>query len=137
MNTAKKYVLLVCSAPYTYQGGDTALCFAKALIAKGHIIEQVFFYHDGVYISSDLTEPEQAERKINKDWAELARLHQVDLVVCSHSAMKRGILDQQIAQQTGHDHFNLNSRFKIQGLGQFVDAVCKADRLVSFGVHSG
>ena len=133
MNTCKKYVLLVCSAPYTYQSADTALNFARALITKGHSIVQVFFYHDGVHVGSNLTEPEQAERNISKDWAQWACTHEIELIVCSNSAMKRGILDEQIAQQTGHLNPNLNQHFKMQGLGQFVDAVSQSDRLVSFG----
>lgn len=124
---------MVCNAPYTCQSADTALNFAQALIRKGHSIEQVFFYHDGVYAGSSLTMPEQAERNITKNWAEFARLNELELVVCSHSAMKRGILDGQIARQAGHAHSNLNPQFKLAGLGQFVDAVSKSDRMVSFG----
>ena len=129
-------MLLVCSAPYTHQGADTALNFARALIKKGHAIRQVFFYHDGVHVGSSLTEPEQAERNITQDWTQLAQAHQIDLVVCSNSAMKRGILDHQIAQQTSHSSHNLHPQFKMQGLGQFVEAVGQSDRLVSFGQAS-
>ena len=130
-------MLLICGAPYTCQGADTALYFAKALIKKGHSIEQVFFYHDGVYTGSQLATPEQAERNINKNWSQWAYGQEIELVLCSHSAMKRGILDQQTAKQNQHDQYNINPAFKLQGLGQFVDAVSRADRLVSFGQSHG
>ncbi len=137
MRLKKKYVLLVCNAPYTYQSADTALNFAQALIRKGGSIVQVFFYHDGVYAGSGLNMPEQAERNITRSWAEFARSNQIELVVCTHSAMKRGILDARTAKQSGHDSFNLDPQFKLAGLGQFVDAVSKSDRMVSFGRSSG
>lgn len=137
MASGLKYVLLVCGAPYTHQSADTALKFAQALIATRHTIAQVFFYHDGVYAGSGLNTPEQAERDITQGWAELARSNAIELVVCSHSAMKRGILDQQTARQNGHTVSNLDSHFKLAGLGQFVDAVSSADRLVSFGQGGG
>lgn len=126
-------MLLVCRAPYTHQSADTALKFAESLVGKEHIIEQVFFYHDGVYVASELNSPEQAERNITKSWAEFSRSNNIELVACSHSAMKRGILDQQFARQSDHAHPNLHPQFKLAGLGQFVDAVNKSDRMVSFG----
>ena len=129
-------MLLICNAPYTYQSADTALKFAQALISKGHNIEQVFFYHDGVHVGSNLSSPESSERDITKSWAEFARLNRIELVVCSHSAMKRGILDSQVAKQIGHIHSNLNSQFKLAGLGQFAEAVADSDRLVTFGKGS-
>jgi tRNA 2-thiouridine synthesizing protein D len=83
-----------------------------------------------------LNSPEQAERNITQNWAQFACLNEIELIVCSNSAMKRGILDKPIAKQTGHSVSNLNPQFKLAGLGQFVDAVSKSDRLVSFGQGS-
>lgn len=133
MEQGKTFVLLVCSAPYTYQGADTALRFAQALIKRKHHVEQVFFYHDGVYVGSSFNAPEQAERNLTDGWAQFGSLNKVELVLCSNSAMKRGILDDQFARQNGLGQPNLNPQFKLAGLGQFVDAVSKSDRLVSFG----
>ena len=125
-------MLLVCDSPYTSQSADTALQFSQALINQGHTLLQVFFYYDGVYVSSSLANPERPERAVTQNWAQFAKEHAIDLVVCSNSAMKRGILDQQLAQQFEKASFNLHSQFKMAGLGQFVDAVSLADRVITF-----
>ena len=40
--------ILVKEGPYNHQASDTAYKFAKAAIKKGHRIDAVFFYNDGV-----------------------------------------------------------------------------------------
>ena len=39
---------MVNEGPYQHQSADSALNFARAVIAQGHEIFRVFFYHDGV-----------------------------------------------------------------------------------------
>ena len=126
-------MLLICEGPYSRQAADSALEFAKATLAQGHVINQIFFYYDGVYLASAYARPEQSERKVAGNWVEFAAANQLDLVVCSNSAMKRGILDESQAQQTGRDGYNLHPGFKMAGLGQFVEALTDCDRLISFG----
>ena len=43
-----KFGILVSEGPYTHQASDTAYQFAIAAIGKGHEVQRVFFYHDGV-----------------------------------------------------------------------------------------
>ncbi len=128
----KKFVILVGASPYTHQAADSALAFAKAAIKKGHFIEQVFFYFDGVYVASNFAAPEQSERKITSAWSEFAQQNGLDLVVCSNSALKRGMLDQQHAQAVGKPGDNINTAFVLAGLGQFVEATIEADRVITF-----
>ena len=40
--------ILVKEGPYNHQASDTAYKFAKAAMKKGHRIDAVFFYNDGV-----------------------------------------------------------------------------------------
>ncbi len=117
-----KFSLLVSEGPYTHQAADTAWQFANAAIAGGHEVKRVFFYHDGVYNATRLTEPPQDDRHIVNRWSQLAADHQVDLVVCVAAALRRGIKDEVLAPG-----------FRISGLGQLVDAGIKSDRLVTFG----
>jgi tRNA 2-thiouridine synthesizing protein D len=117
-----KFGLLVSTGPYTHQASDTAYQFAAAAIAKGHEVQRVFFYHDGVYNSSRLTEPPQDDRHIVNRWSALNKEHGVDLVVCVAAALRRGIKDEVLAPG-----------FRISGLGQLVDSGIKADRFVTFG----
>ena len=62
----------------------------------------------------------------------MAADHQVELLLCSASALRRGILDQDEACRNGIDADNLAPGFRIAGLAQLVDAGIEADRLVSF-----
>ena len=117
-----KFALMVSEGPYTHQASDSAWNFAAAAIAKGHEVMRVFFYHDGVYNATKLTEPPQDDRHIVNRWSALAAEHKVDLVVCVAAALRRGIKDEVLAPG-----------FRISGLGQLVDAGIKADRTVTFG----
>jgi len=117
-----KFGILVNEGPYTHQAADTAYQFAKAAVEKGHEINRVFFYHDGVNNSSSLTEPPQDDRNIVDRWSKLAKDHNVDLVVCVAAALRRGIKDN-----------NLAPGFRISGLGQLIETGIQSDRLVVFG----
>jgi len=117
-----KFGVLVSEGPYTHQASDTAYQFCAAALAKGHEIQRVFFYHDGVYNASKFTEPPQDDRHIVNRWSALAAEHKIDLVVCVAAALRRGIKDEVLAPG-----------FRISGLGQLVDSGIKADRLVTFG----
>jgi tRNA 2-thiouridine synthesizing protein D len=117
-----KFALMVGTGPYTHQAADSAWQFAAAAIARGHEVMRVFFYHDGVYNSTRLTEPPQDDRHIVNRWSKLNAEHKVDLVVCVAAALRRGIKDEVLAPG-----------FRISGLGQLVDAGIKADRTVTFG----
>ena len=117
-----KIAVLVNEGLYQHQAADSAYLFCAAAIAKGHEVQRVFFYHDGVNNATKYTEPPQDDRHIVNRWSALAAEHKVDLVVCVAAALRRGIKDEVLAQG-----------FRISGLGQLVDAGIKADRTVTFG----
>jgi len=117
-----KIGLLVNEGPYNHQAADTAYQFARAVIAKGHQVQRVFFYNDGVNNASKLTEPPQDDRHIVNRWSKLAEEHGIDLVVCVAAGLRRGLVDD-----------NLAPGFRISGLGQLVEAGIESDRLVVFG----
>jgi tRNA 2-thiouridine synthesizing protein D len=117
-----KIGILINEGPYQHQASDSAYLFCKAALARGHSIDRVFFYHDGVNNATRLTEPPQDDRHIVSRWSKLAEEHDVDLVVCVAAAMRRGIREE-----------NLAPNFRISGLGQLVESGIQADRLVTFG----
>lgn len=117
-----KFGVLLNEGPYQHQAADSAYQFCKAAIAKGHEVQRVFFYHDGVINATRLTEPPQDDRNIVARWSKLAEEHKVDLVVCVAAGLRRGIKDEVLAPG-----------FRIAGLGQLVDSGMKSDRLVVFG----
>ena len=128
-----KIGVLVSEGPYTHEASDSAYNFVKAALDKGHEIYRVFFYHDGVNNSTRLTEPPRDDRHIVNRWSELAKAHNLDLVVCIAAAQRRGIMDENEAKRQGKDADNIAEGFRISGLGQLVEAGIQSDRLVTFG----
>ena len=128
-----KFGIVVNEGPYTHEASDSAFQFAKAVLAKGHEITRVFFYHDGVNNGTRLMVPPQDDRNIQKMWSELQKEHNLDLVVCVAAAQRRGILDENEAKRQGKDANNIAEGFRISGLGQLIEAGIQSDRLVTFG----
>ncbi|MDP2794325.1 MAG: sulfurtransferase complex subunit TusD [Sulfurisoma sp.] len=128
-----KFSIVVNEGPYTHQASDSAYHFTKALLAKGHEVFRVFFYHDGVNNATRLTTPPQDDRNIVNRWSKLAQGSELDMVVCVAAAQRRGIVDEGEAKRNGKDSTNLAPGFRISGLGQLIEAGIQADRIVVFG----
>lgn len=128
-----KFGILVNEGPYTHEASDSAYQFAKAVLDKGHELTRVFFYHDGVNNGTRFTTPPQDDRNLVNLWSELAKTHNVDLVVCVAAAQRRGIVDPDEAKRHGKDGNNIADGFRISGLGQLIEASIQSDRLVVFG----
>ena len=128
-----KYGIVVNTGPYTHQASDSAYNFAAAALAKGHEIFRVFFYHDGVNNATRLTVPPQDDRNIVKQWSELAKENDLDMVVCIAAAQRRGTMDEDEAKRQGLDANDNAEGFRISGLGQLIEAGIESDRLVVFG----
>jgi tRNA 2-thiouridine synthesizing protein D len=115
-----KYAIQVNAGPFCSQAAHTAYQFIKAALDKDHEILRVFFYHDGVY--NGLQPGLSAEDKDSiPPWSELADKHGVDLVLCVSAAQRRGMPTIEV------------DGFQVGGLGQWMDACLKADRVVVFG----
>jgi tRNA 2-thiouridine synthesizing protein D len=127
------FALLVLGAPVSTQSSDSALAFARAAIAGGHRVLRVFFYRDGVFCANRLAVPPTGARSSAEHWSELAQAHEVDLVVCIASAIKRGLIDDTEAGRYQKGAGNLQPGFELSGLGQWVEACLQADRVVTFG----
>ncbi|WP_339337749.1 sulfurtransferase complex subunit TusD [uncultured Oceanicoccus sp.] len=128
-----RFSLLILGAPYSSQSVSTALRFAQAAVNAGHSFYRIFFYHDAVNSGNKLITPPQDENDIPLQWQNLANDHDIDLVVCIASALKRGVLDAKEADRYEKNTYNLNNGFKISGLGQLIDASIESDRLITFG----
>ena len=128
-----KYSIAVYGGPYSHQATHTAYHFAQAVLAKGHNIQRVFFYHDGVYNASALVAPPQDESNLPKQWQTLAQDNSFELVVCIAAAVRRGILDENEAKRYSKPAANLEDNYQLSGLGQLVDAGSESYRLISFG----
>ncbi len=127
-----KFAVQVNSSPYNGQGTRTAYQFALAAIDQGHQIFRVFFYFDGIYNAIGHAVVPDDESDFVTLWGNLARDHNVDLVVCVSAAQRRGLLEADIAIRQGLKT-SLAAGFRISGLGQWVEAGIEADRLLVFG----
>lgn len=127
-----KYALLVTASP-SHCGAHSALRFAQALLDQGHSIGRIFFYGDGVWHASRLQQPPQGEAPLYRQWLELTRHSDTELVVCIAAALRRGIVDEREASRYQLTAANLAEGFILSGLGQLVEASVDCDRLISLG----
>lgn len=128
------YSLAIYGGPYSQQASQSALNFARAVLERGHQIQRVFFYHDGIYNGSALISPPQDENNVSAQWQALAQEHGTELVVCIAAAVRRGLLDEKEAGRYSKPVHNLAEGFTLSGLGQLIDAGMSCDKLVTFGV---
>jgi tRNA 2-thiouridine synthesizing protein D len=127
-----RYGLLVKGAPYSSQASHSALRFATALLARGHRLESVFFYHEGVYNAARLSAPPQDEPHLYDAWRSLHAEHGTQLLVCIAAALRRGMLDAREADRHGKSGHSVEPPFELMGLGQLIDLGQGVDRLVTF-----
>ncbi|MFT5561303.1 MAG: tRNA 2-thiouridine synthesizing protein D [Candidatus Azotimanducaceae bacterium] len=126
------FSIAVFAGPQNSEAPLSALHFAKAVVSAGHDLTRVFFYHDGVSTASLLNTPPQDEPDVTKEWSEFGQQHQLEMLVCVASALRRGILDQTEATRHSKPAANLAAGFEIAGLGQLIDVALNVDRLVIF-----
>lgn len=115
-----QYVLAVKSG-LNEQGASLAYQMAEALLAAGHQICQVFFFQNGVHQGNGLVDPASDEVNLVAQWQQLAKQHSLALHLCISAAQRRGVVAQ-----------NLADGFVLAGLGEFSQALLKADRLLTF-----
>jgi len=127
------YSLLITSSPSSGQSSATALRFAVAVISRGHQIHRVFFLDEGTIAGMSTVITAQDEADTTQQWSELAQDHNVELILCVSSALKRGLLDATEAERYEKDAVTVHPAFEIAGLGQLVDASLESDRLITFG----
>ena len=89
-----KLSIQVNEGPYQHQASDSAYMFTKAALDAGHEIFRVFFYHDGVNNGTRFTTPPQDDRNVVNRWSDLAKEHDLDLVVCVAAAQRRGLVER-------------------------------------------
>ncbi|QSP93789.1 sulfurtransferase complex subunit TusD [Marinobacter salinisoli] len=132
---SESFTLVITGAPYSSQAPQTALAFAKAAVAKGHRIDRVFLYGDGVHLASSLATPPSDETHWPNAWASFLDDHQVAGVACVASALRRGLIDEGEQKRYQLASNNLLSPFVIAGLGEWVEGTIKSSKTLYF--HSG
>jgi tRNA 2-thiouridine synthesizing protein D len=126
VSKAMKFAVQINSGPGQSPSAHSAYQFIKAALAEGHEIVRVFFYHEGIYHGFAAGAHED---RIAPDWSDLGRRHGVDLILCVSAAERRGM----ISSTSGDKAANLAEGFRVGGLGQWMEACLKADRVLVFG----
>ncbi|XOD70059.1 MAG: sulfurtransferase complex subunit TusD [Sodalis sp. (in: enterobacteria)] len=127
-----KYCLMVTGPSYGNQRASSALQFSKALIVRGHQLNTVFFYQDGVANANRLSAPAGDEVDLVRAWSKLAQQHQVSLHVCNSAALRRGVIDITQAKLLELIGDNLQAGFELRGLSSLTHAMLDCDRFVQF-----
>ena len=116
-----KFGILIQDGPYNHEAADSAYNFIQAVLERGHTIQGIFFYNDGVINATKLMEPPQDDRNISKRWSELGAKG-IDIIVCVAAAKRRGINESVLIPNA-----------RISGLGQLTEIAIESDRLITFG----
>ena len=127
-----QFSLLILSAPPASQAPLTALNFARAAIAGGHQIRTVFFYGDGVQNANAHAAPAADEVNVPSEWQRFADDSGCELISCSASSLRRGVLDPRESERHDRSGASLLDGASLGGLGLLAEACQQSDRLVSF-----
>ena len=114
-----KIAVCICAGPCNHEAADSAYHFIRAAIDRGHQIQGIFFYHDGVHNVNALMDPPQDERHIASRWSDLGA-QGIHMVACVTAARRRGAMEQV-------------PHVELAGLGQLASMAIQADRLIVFG----
>lgn len=123
------YVIAVKSAYYGNEGASLALKFAQTVISQGHSIDQVFFFQDGVMNANQFIYPANDEVNLQQAWQKFAEQHQIPLHLCIAAAQRRGVVSTETSQNKQNN--NLAHPFVLAGLGEFIQATLKTDRVIT------
>jgi tRNA 2-thiouridine synthesizing protein D len=124
-----KFAIQINSAPWQGANNETAYQFIRAALQGGHEIVRVFFYYDGAYHGLRQMAPPEDEKALLSRWSALATEYGVDLVICIAAAARRGLLENvEIVRED-----ELAAGFRIGGLGLWVEACLRADRVLVLG----
>jgi len=127
------YSLLITASSASGHSAGTACRFAREVLRRGHSIYRIFFLDAGTDAGSSHAVFPQDEYDRLQPWVDLHEQHDIELILCISSALKRGMLDKTEAVRFERNGANIHPAFEISGLGQLVDAAVHSDRLVTFG----
>jgi tRNA 2-thiouridine synthesizing protein D len=128
-----RFALQVNSSPWHNAASLSAYRFAEAALQEGHVVSRVFFYHEGIYQAFKTISPPDDALNLPLLWGNLAAKHSVDLLVCISAAHRRGLLHGDEAKRLGYSDPIVADGFRIGGLGQWLEALIEADRVIVFG----
>ena len=119
----KNLAVIVTSPPYSSLS-ITALDYIETALKTNIKLVGVFFYQDGVMHANQQVQIPGDEFQCIQQWQSLHQKYQLPLHLCVTAAEKRGLIDEEPN--------NIHPIFTVSGLGELVELVNKADRMVQF-----
>ena len=109
-----RFSLFIQDSPESGAAVASALGFATAALAGGHVLRQVFFHGDGVRCARGGAEADHDLRAL----VALARQHDVPMLACATWLERLGVV--------------AGDAVRAGSLGQWCDALDEVDRVVRF-----
>ena len=115
-----KYTISVKASPQDSEATKTVIDLIYELLERKHVIERVFFQHDGALQALSTRETSVGQEHLLSLWKSLADLD-IELAVCISSATKRGVSQESNSLADG---------FELVGLGQLISGIEASDRYI-------
>tara|TARA_S200000501_G_scaffold27315_1_gene23424 strand:- start:876 stop:1235 length:360 start_codon:yes stop_codon:yes gene_type:complete len=115
-----KYTISVKASPKDSAATKTVIDLIYELLERKHLIERVFFQHDGALQALSSRESTAGQDQLLSLWKSLADRN-IELAVCITSAAKRGVSQKSDSLADG---------FELVGLGQLISAIEASDRYI-------
>jgi len=109
----------------------SALNYCQALVNIGHQPHLIFFYQNGVLLTQQNLHFGPSEKSLALEWQGFVKQENINAVVCTASAVRRGVYDQQAAAQY-QQVATLAPSFALAGLGTWAEAVRESHKVISF-----
>ncbi|QCZ93419.1 sulfurtransferase complex subunit TusD [Salinimonas iocasae] len=126
------YSLLITHSPFDLSKTLAAQSFASELTAQGHTLNNIFFYGEGTHHANALVQLPTDEYQWHHQWKRIQASSECALLVCITAAVKRGLVGDSEARETGVEMANIHAPFVQAGLGEFFTQLHKCEKLVQF-----
>ncbi|MBU7030959.1 MAG: DsrE family protein [Theionarchaea archaeon] len=114
-----KIGIVLVSGPYHHEAVDTVIHFTEAALQKGHTIEGIFLFMDGVYNINKYVKP-TGERNVIEMLDSLGE--RVPITACAACGQFRG-MKKEFSTKT----------MRLGGLGNLVTLAQTCDRVIMLG----
>lgn len=126
------YTLVIQASPNNIELCQSALAFARQLLAMGHNIHRLFLYGEGVHLANHNRMSANSNGDPVRDWCDFLTEHRIDAIACVSAASRRGLYDQGEAHRHQIKNVSIAAPYALSGLGQLIEACALSDRTVTF-----
>lgn len=117
-----KILLMVNTSPWGSSRSGVALRFLRAALARRHELSAIYFRADGVYHALPGRQADPGTEDLSTVYAELARAHHIELLLCSAAVTRR----------FSENATGFQDPWRVAGLARWVELLDQSERLVAF-----